>query len=258
MRLLVYPSLIAAVLITLATFGFAQNQRTIRWQESQPGSTLLLRTGGVSKELVVDGAKGVTITASISERFNRLCVDLEINNFTLKTIEIRPEDIQLQGSYPGFANPRLVRAEALAKEITDAARRRAAMAESSGSTATKTVHETVPVTETTYNPASAGDPTQPAVITTTKTETRVNTVPDDAARARASHEAAAIRGRAETDQRQILGTALRAAPLAGNTLVRGKIYYDYGRYLQDTILRIPLGDTIIEIPFKTYEVARQK
>jgi DNA-dependent RNA polymerase auxiliary subunit epsilon len=210
-----------------------------------------MRNGLVVKRLQVDGIDGITVSASIRDRTDSFCLELELENHSqiqqyLKTRDIQLEVIQPASTYLlSYLSP-----ETLARRWMDAANRRANSVEERARFATRTDTKHKPVTETTFNPASINDPTQPVHITTTRIETVTETVPDTFARSEAEREASRIRKEAEAEKRYILSTALDATYIERNSRKRGMIYYDRVPDLKNVLLRIPLGDLTVEIPFK--------
>jgi hypothetical protein len=76
------------------------------------------------------------------------------------------------------------------------------------------------------------------------------TVPDEHERVRSRLEASKIRSEAKLEANRILLTALKEGSLSSHSKVSGISYFDRERYIQEILLRIPLGDLTVEIPFK--------
>jgi hypothetical protein len=54
---------------------------------------------------------------------------------------------------------------------------------------------------------------------------------------------------AEAERKQILNTALKTTRLAYNSQIMGRVYYDREKTVEEILLRIPLGELTVEIPF---------
>jgi len=272
MKIKVCLPLLSVVILAVTNLGFSQNQTTVRWEEAAANSTRFMRDGVVVKQLVTDGANGITVTASIKDSpdnfyqvnpinptFNLQCqgyrsqffyVELELKNHNQSVQEIRPEDMKLLVIRPGSKDILFIPAGTVAKKVTNSANQCASAIETNGLLATKTEIKHVPVTETNLNPASINDPTQPATITTTRIDVVTETVPDPHTRGMAQIEGRRIRSKGQVAANRILGTALKSATLAANSSISGAIYYDREKDVEEVLLRIPLGSVSVEIPFK--------
>jgi ASC-1-like (ASCH) protein len=249
MRIKVFLPCISVVVLALTTLSFSQTTRVVRWEVSGANSKRFFREGVVVKQLLVDGVDEVTVTASIKDRPDSFSVELEVVNRGRRQLELRPQDVQLQVIRPGSKNLSFIPADRIAKRVIDSENLRASGVEASGFTTFKTVVEHVPVTDVTPNPAAINDPTQPAVTVTTRIDVVTKTVPDDHSRWAASSQAASIRMNAEADRRLILNTALKTILLTRDSRIVGRTYYDRENNAQEVLLRIPLGDLTVEIPF---------
>jgi hypothetical protein len=249
MRINIYLPVILGAILALTTLGFSQTARIVRWEASGANSKRFSRKDVVVKQLLVDGVDGITVTALIRDRPDSFSVELEFSNHGKQNLDLRPQDIQFQMIRPGSRNLSFIPAERIAKKLIDSENLRAFSVEAVGAMAVKTVVEHVPVTETTPNPAAVNDPTQPAVTVTTRIDVVTKTVPDDHARFVASSQAASIRMSAEADRKQILNTALKTTLLTRNSQISGKVYYDREKHAREVLLRIPLGELTVEIPF---------
>jgi hypothetical protein len=249
MRIKFCPPVISVAVLALTTFGFSQTPRIVRWDISDANSKRVVRKNVIVKQLQADGVDGITVTASIEDRYDSFSVEVEIRNSGKQNLDLRPQNIQLQMIRPGTRNISLIPADKVAKRLIDSENSRAFGIEAAGAAAIKTVVEHVPVTEVKHNPSSVTDPTQPAVTVETRIDVVHKTAPDDHARFVASAQAANIRMRAEADGRRILRTALSATLLTPNSQAGGRVYYDRGKNAGEVLLRIPLGDLIVEIPF---------
>jgi len=204
MRIKFCLPVISVAVLALTTVGFSQTPRIIRWDISDANSKRFVRENVIVKQLQADGVDGITVTASIEDRYNIFSVELEIRNRGKQNLDLPPQDIQLQMIRPGTRNIFLIPADKVAKRLIDSENSRAFGIEAAGAAAVKTVVEHVPVTEVKHNPSSVTDPTQPAVTVETRIDVLHKTAPDDHARIVASAQAADIRMRAEADGRRIL------------------------------------------------------
>jgi hypothetical protein len=129
--------------------------------------------------------------------------------------------------------------------------RHAASVEAAARSATRTVirHETV--TDSIFTAEYANEPptTQLANTTWTRTVPVTVKVPDNRAISEAQKEARRIRREAEVEKRYLLSTALYSTDIDRNSKKRGMIYFDRVPDIQNVLLRIPLGDLTMEIPF---------
>jgi hypothetical protein len=248
MRIKIYLPIISIAILALTTLA-SQTPRIVRWEVSDANSKRFFREGVVVKQLLVDGVDEVTVTASIKDRSDSFSVEVGVSNRGKQSFDLRPQDIQLQVIRPGSKSLSFIPAERLAKRITDKGNLRASAAEAAWAPAFKTVVEHVPVTDVTPNPAAVNDPTQPAVTVTTRIDVVTKTVPDEHARFAASAQAASIRRSAEADVRQILSTALVTIHLTRDSRIGGRVYYDREENAREVLLRIPLGELTVEIPF---------
>ncbi|MEW6735470.1 MAG: hypothetical protein AB1489_29535 [Acidobacteriota bacterium] len=222
--------------IVLSTnLAWAQNPRTVRWQAGNADSRQFVRNKFVNKEITVDG---LVVTAGIVDGF---AVKLSINNGSQETISIVPEQIKLEMLQPQVKSLVYRSAKEIASSIELDAFVRASSTEASGALATKTETETT--TEYEY---SSTDPCAPPQLVT-KTITR--TVPDECARSRAHSEAMSIRQWGDSYSRAVLSEALRTTDLAANTSIVGVVHFRRDDTIKEVLLRIPLGDLIVEIPF---------
>jgi hypothetical protein len=251
MRVTIFLSLISFTILNLTIPGYSQTPRTVRWQESEANSSQFFRNGVMVKRLRVDGVDGITVSASIRDRADSFSVELELENHSQIVRYLKTRDIQLEVIHQWSKSLLLyISPETLARRLVDEANRRATRVEDAARFATRTETKHVPVTETSFNPASTNDPTQPVHITTTRIDVVTEIVPDNQARFAAKAEAGRIRREAEAEYRHILGAALNLTYIESNSRKRGMIYYDRIRYLQNVLLRIPLGELTVEIPFK--------
>ena len=249
MRVKIHLPVISCAVLALASIGFSQTTRVVRWDISDANSKRVSRDGVTAKQLSVDGVDGVTVTASIRDRSGNFSVELEVSNRGKKSIDIRPEDIQLQMIRPWSRNLSYVSAETIAGRIMTSENHRAFNVEAAGANATRTVVEHVPVTDVSPNPESITDPTKPAVTVSTRVDVVTKVEPDYNARHMASAEAAGIRSNAEAARRRIMSESLKPAILTRDSQTRGMIYYDRETNAREVLLRIPLGELTVEIPF---------
>jgi hypothetical protein len=154
MRIKIYLPVISCVVLAGAAFGFSQASRIVRWDISDMNSKQFFRGDVVVKQLLVDGVDGITVTASIKDRSDSFYAELEVSNQSQRTLDIRPQDIQLQVIQPGSKNLSLIPADVVAKRVIESENRRAFNVEAAGAGAVRTVVEHVPVTDVTSNPAS--------------------------------------------------------------------------------------------------------
>lgn len=242
----VHLVLLSVAIFAFTVFGSAQGSRVVRWQESAPAAKRLSHDGIVAKQLIVDE---MSFTAAVTDRGDSFCLQVEIHNAGQRTIDVRSGSIQLQAIRPRFRMLGFIPAPTLAASVRRSAGSRAAGIEGQGSVATTTVHEQLPVTVTSFNPASILDPTQPTTITTMGTETVVRTVPDQIARAQSQNEGIAIRNRAEADARQIVESALTDARLGQGSQVAGRLYFERDDQVTETVVRLQVDGVTVDIPF---------
>jgi hypothetical protein len=112
--------------------------------------------------------------------------------------------------------------------------------------ATKTVTETKTkwVDVTTYGPN--GPKTESRLVT----ETEVKTVPDDHARWQAESEASSIHLGGQSEASVLVRNALKPATLQPGATASGAVYFSRDSSAKEVILRVPLGDLSVEIPFR--------
>jgi hypothetical protein len=237
---------ILAAMALLAAAGSADAPGTDRLEQSPRLSTRLGQDGLVIKQVVFPE---VTIAASIRDRGDAFSVEVEISNDGQSELDLRPDDVIIEVTRPGLRRLAPVPPGVVADNVLRRARSEAAGVEGRGFGATTVIHEQVPVVETSFNPASIGDPSQPTTVTTMKSETVVRVVPDEAARLQAWGEAAAIRSSAEVQARKIVASALVRGPVAGNSKVSGFVYFERQADVQEVVLRVPLGALTPEISF---------
>lgn len=232
------------VLLTLSLLTInvhAQGARTVRWQQGAAGLSKFLRNRVVVKKLVVDG---ITVTASIRDGVS---VYVEISNGSGKSLDVRPEKIDLQVTQPGLKYLSYVSADRMAEIAAGLSHARAASVEMSGAMATKTVVETTVAWSDSPFLGLASDSTQPPRLVT---NTTVTTVPDEHARSRAEMEAMSIRNSAESEKQYVLNAALKPTALPPNVSVSGNVYFERDKSVKEVLLRVPLGELTVEIPFK--------
>jgi len=249
MRVKSYLSVISCAVLALTTIGFSQTPRIVRWEISDANSKRVFHKGVAAKQLSVDGVDGVTVTASIMDRPDSFSVELEVRNHGKKNLDVRPEDIQLQMIRPWSRNLSFISAETIARRIMESENLRASRVEAAGANAFRTVVEHVPVTDVTPNPESINDPTKPAVTVSTRIDVVTKLEPDYQARYAASSQADSIRKSAEITRRRIVNAALNPIILTPDSQTGGLIYYDREKDAREVILRIPLGELTVEIPF---------
>ena len=232
----------------LSVFHGPLAQRIVRWDDTSPGSgTKSTSTDGtIAKHLVVDQ---IAISASLVDRGHSFEAVLEFTNASLTTVDLRPELVELHRVRPRPAPLQLVAASTLADKVRSTGNGRAGAIELQGFAATTTRPETVPVVEVAPNPAALTDPTQPPTIVTMGTSTVINTVPDDAERMRTLGEGAVIRQQADAAARRIVQSALRGGRVAPTSRAAGSVYYQRDGATREVLLRIPLGQVTVEIPF---------
>jgi hypothetical protein len=192
---------------------------------------------------------GIVVTASIKDRSDSFYAELEVSNHSQRILDIRPQDVQLQVIQPGSKNLSFVPADVVAKRVLKSENRRAFNIEAAGAGAFRTVVEHVPVTDVTPNPESINDPTKPAVTVSTRIDVRTKTEPDDLARMAAASQAASIRRSAEAEGEQILSAGLKTILLIRDSQTEGRVYYEREKSAREVLLRIPLGELTVEIPF---------
>ena len=236
------PVLILALLF-LFTPVLAQGPRVVRWEQGSPGSEQLKREGVVVKRL---NAEGVIVEAYIRNTAYGLRVDLKLSNGGPNTLDIRPESVAVDLTSPVFKSLAFVPVKNLKSSIQNEAHTRASSKELSGAWATKTVVETETkyVDETVYG--ADGPKTQTRLVT----ETKVKTVPDDHARWNAKNEADSIRFSAFGDASGVERAALKPTNLPPGADASGAVYFSGGPSAKEVLLRVPLGDLTVEIPFK--------
>jgi hypothetical protein len=249
MRIKIYLSIISCAVLALTTIGFSQNPRIVRWETSNANSKRIFNKDVVVKQLSVDGVDEVTVTASIRERSDSFSVELEVRNHGKKNLDVRPEDIQLQMIRPWSRNLPFISAETIARRIIDSENLRASRIESAGANASRTVVQHVPVTEVSPNPESINDPTKPAVTVNTRIDVVTKIEPDYPARNVAASQSDSVRKSAEGARRRIVSAALQPAILPPGSQTGGMIYYYRETEAREVLLRIPLGELTVEIPF---------
>jgi len=237
---------IGVAICALSAVETATGQRIVRWGDTGPGSKTTLPDGTIAKHLVVDE---IGVTASVVDREHSFEARLEFTNGSSSLLDLKPELVELYSVRPRLAPLRVVAAPALAEKVRRTGDSRAGAIELHGFTATTTRPETVPVVEVSPNPAALTDPTQPATIVTMGTSTVIKTVPDDAERMRTQNEGAAIRQQANADARRIVQGALRGGRVAPASRAAGSVYFERDNAAQEVLLRIPLGQVTVEIPF---------
>jgi hypothetical protein len=125
MKVKIYLSVILCAVLALATIGFSQTPRIVRWETSDANSKRVFHKGAAAKQLSVDGIDGVTVTASIMDRPDSFSVELEVRNHGKKNLDVRPEDIQLQMIRPWSRNLSFISVETIARRIMESENLRA-------------------------------------------------------------------------------------------------------------------------------------
>lgn len=173
-------------------------------------------------------------------------VDLKVSNGGPNTLDIRPESAAVDMTSPVLKSLAFVPAKNIKRRIESDAHTRAASKEMSGAWATRTVVETKTkyVDETVYG--ANGPKTEKRLVT----ETEVKTVPDDHARWSAKNEAQRIRFSAFGDAFGVERAAMKPKTLPPGADVSGALYFSRGPDAKEVLLRVPLGDLTVEIPFK--------
>ncbi|HEX5084313.1 MAG TPA: hypothetical protein VFY40_19895 [Blastocatellia bacterium] len=120
---------------------------------------------------------------------------------------------------------------------------------SAGANSSRTVVEHVPVTEVNPNPEPINDPTKPAVTVNTRIGVVTKIEADYPARNAAASQSDSIRKNAEGARRRIVSAALKPAILLPGSQTGGMIYYYRETEAREVLLRIPLGELTVEIPF---------
>jgi hypothetical protein len=235
-------SLLALLTLSLLHVNVsAQSGRTVRWQQGGAGSSRFLRDNVVVKQLVVDG---ITVTALI---IDGISVNIQVSNGGDKPLEVRPEKVELQVTQPALRQLAYIPADRAAHLAVASAHARAASVEMSGGMATKTVVETTTTWSDSPFLGLATDTTQPPRLVT---NTTVKTVPDEHARSQARSEAMSIRGSAEGERQRVLNAALKPASISPQGSISGNLYFERDKGVKEVLLRIPLGELTVEIPFK--------
>jgi hypothetical protein len=243
MSIKVSSPIMALALLFLVTPVLAQSPRVVRWEQGSPGSEQFKREGVVVKRM---NAEGVIVEAYIRGTAYGLRVDLKVSNGGPSALDVRPESVAVDLTSPVFKSLAFVPAKNLKHMIKRDAHSRASSKEMSGAWATKTVVETETkyVDETVYG--ADGPKTERRLVT----ETKVKTVPDDHARWNAQNEADSIRFAAFGDAFGVERAALKAKALPPGADASGALYFSHDPSAKEVLLRVPLGDLTVEIPFK--------
>lgn len=237
------PYVAAAVVVLFCiSSAVAQNPRTVRWKEGDPTSDKFTSSGVTVKRFRMDG---ITVRASMTDGIS---VSVDISNDGRAPVEIRPDLLTLDVVSPRARGLALIPADRAADAAVAIAHNRASMVEFSGSMATKTVTET----HTTWSDSPSAPLSQrtmtgqtPHVVTTTTTKT----VPDDSARWSAKTQADTIRSGASYDRQRVLDAALKPTTLAPTYSASGTVYFEREKDPKEVLLRVPVGDLVVEIPF---------
>lgn len=237
---------IGFALLFLVTPALAQGPRVVRWQDGSPGSRQFKRDRVVVKQVETDG---VVVEAFIRDSRHGIRVDLKVSNGGPSHLDVRPESVEVELTSPKSKSLAYVPAKNLGNIIRSSSQSRATSKSLSGSMATKTVAETETkwVDVTTYG--ADGPKTESRLVT----ETKFKTVPDDHARWQAESEASHIRTSAQGEAYSLVKYALKPATLQTGASASGALYFSRDSSAKEVILRVPLGDLSVEIPFKVFK-----
>ncbi|HKX33505.1 MAG TPA: hypothetical protein VJ302_37855 [Blastocatellia bacterium] len=247
MKIRIYQPLISVAVLALTTLGSAQTPQVVRWQESEAHSTQSTHQNLTTKQVLVDGATRITVAASIRNRRESFVVELKVHNHGSRELQVRPEEVQLQMVRPKALPLVQLPAKTVARRAIDSAYKLAARIDSRALPPTKSLTEFA----TTTSSYMTGQGTNgPIYVQVPETYTRIRSEVDYDVQRLAEGEARRIRAAADADQRQILNTDLQTTLLEHNSAVAGRVYFDRQSGVQELLLRVPLGNLTVEIPFK--------
>lgn len=245
-------------ILTVSIVAIAQTPRVVLWEPSDPNARQYKHEKRLIKELM-DPASGVEIKASIRDENGSFQVYLEIRNGGKQDLDLRTEKVGLEITQPKPLKLNALSAGLLGRNLISTESARANAIESAGATAmkteTKTVVEHVHVPGATVDTGAGTDASRIVLVKAPGVEvvqrTVTETVPDTSERDRTRLEAARVRDAAQQEARRLSVMELKDRVMAPSTLNFGNLYFERTNQTEEALLRVPLGDLTVEIPFKT-------